>query len=178
MSWQNNNGELNRPGISAEFLRRHEIRQVDEFEAERLTGYKASGIIIPYPGIFSEKLVVNDRQFCRLRLDHPSNDAKYLSPRGCGVHLFVPQGPPFGHELVVVEGEFKAMALCEAGIRAVGIGGISCAMSGGELLPGLRKILNRHHPHTVFFLGDSDTALNFDFAREAVKLAGALATAP
>jgi hypothetical protein len=169
-----NNGEVSRPGISDEFLRRHEIRHVDGGEAERLVGYKAPGIIIPYFGLTTRELMVNSKRFCRLRLDHPTCGAKYLSPRAAGVRLYVPQGPPFGPELVIVEGEFKAISLSEAGIRAVGIGGISCAMPEGELLPDLRKLLYRHHPHIVFFVGDSDTALNIAFSHEAVKIAGAL----
>ena len=81
----------------------------------------------------------------------------------------------FGKELVVCEGEFKALALCEAGVPAVAIGGISSAMPGGELLPDLKKLLSKFPSiETVYFLGDADTALNFEFSREAVKLAGAL----
>jgi putative DNA primase/helicase len=167
-------GEISRPGISTEFLRRHSIRHIDEFEAEALIGFKASGIIIPYPGLASLKLMVNGREFGRLRLDHPTSAAKYFSPRGCGAQLYVPQGPPFGKELVVCEGEFKAMALCESGIRAVALGGISSAMPGGTLLPDLAKILRKYEPLTVYFLGDADTCLIFDFSYEAIKLANAL----
>ena len=64
------------------FLRRNHINHVDEAEAEQCVGYKNSpGIIIPYPGLFTPKLKVNGRQFCRLRLDHPTSSAKYLSPK-------------------------------------------------------------------------------------------------
>ncbi len=168
------NGKLSRPGISPQFLRRHCIRHVDEVQAEAMIGFKASGVWIPYPGITSAEMIVNDRPFGRLRLDRPTNGAKYLSPRGSGAHLFIPRGPPFGRELVVIEGEFKAMALCEAGIRAVGIGGVQSAMTDGKLIPELDRILRKCNPTSVYFLGDSDTSLNFDFSREAVKLAKAL----
>ena len=83
----------------------------------------------------------------------------------------MPQGPPFGKALIIVEGEFKAMSLCEAGFRAVGIGGITSAMTGGKLIPDLAKIICRYNPDTILFLGDSDTCFNFDFSREAAKLA-------
>ena len=168
------NNEIRRPGISAEFLRGRNIRHIDEVEAEFRTGFKASGTWIPYPGLGSAELLVNGKPFGRLRLDYPKGGAKYLSPRGSGAQLYIPQGVPFGKELVIVEGEFKSMALCEAGIRAVGIGGISSAMSEGKLIPGLARVLWKYHPKIVYFLGDNDTAFIFEFSREAVKLAKAL----
>ena len=116
-------------------------------------------------------MIVKDRPFCRIRLDKPLNGAKYLQARDTGSQLFIPQGPPFWKELVIVEGEFKAMSLCEAGIRAVGIGGITSAMKDGELIADLDRILRKYPIEKVLFLGDSDTALNFDFSREACKLA-------
>lgn len=99
---------------------------------------------------------------------------KYLSPKGAGSQLYILQGPPFGKVLTITEGEFKTLALCEADIRAVGLGGITSAMPQGELLPDLKKILRQYRPHTVLFVGDADTALNFAFSVEAVKLAKAL----
>ena len=166
-----NNGEVARPGVSPEFLARHNIRHVDEIQAESLTGFKAAGILIPYAGLNSPELIVKDRPFCRIRLDKPRNGTKYLQAHDTGSQLFIPQGPPFGKELVIVEGEFKAMSLCEAGIRVVGIGGITSAMKDGELIADLDRILRKYPIEKVLFLGDSDTALNFDFSREACKLA-------
>jgi DNA primase len=76
--------------------------------------------------------------------------------------------------LVIVEGEFKALSLAEAGIPAVGIGGISSAMAEGKLIPDLARVVSKYHPKIIYFLGDTDTALLFEFSREAVKLANAL----
>ena len=42
---------VNRPGISPGFLARHNVRHIDEAQAETLIGYKASGVWIPYPGL-------------------------------------------------------------------------------------------------------------------------------
>jgi hypothetical protein len=161
-----------RPGVSPEFLRRLGVVPVDQESASQLLGFAASGggLWIPYPGLNSASMVVNGRKFGRLRLDKPTSDAKYLSPKESGARVYVPHGPRFGSTLVIVEGEFKAMALCEAGVRAVGIGGISSAMSNGTLIGDLAALLRRHHPDCVYFLGDNDTALNFEFSREAVKL--------
>jgi Domain of unknown function (DUF3854) len=169
------NGKISRPGISPEFLRRHGVRHAEGWQTEELLGFKASsGLWIPYQGLSSPELIVNDRLFGRLRLDHPKGGAKYLSPSNSGAQLYIPGGVPFGKELVIVEGEFKSLALCEAGIRAVGIGGISSAMSEGKLIPGLARVLLRYHPKIVYFLGDNDTAFLFECSREAVKLAKAL----
>ena len=172
-----NNGANFRPGVSSEFLIRHDIRHVDKEQAEALAGFRASGIWIPYPGLNSCQMIVNDRPFGRLRPDYPSNRHKYLSPRTSGAQLYIPQGALFGKEIVICEGEFKALALCEANIRAVGIGGIQSAMTEGEPIPDLKRILRRYNPTTIYFLGDSDTSLIFDFSREAVKLARAIAPA-
>ena len=68
------NGTPSRPGISAEFLARNNVRHV---------------------GLHSSELIVNDRPFWRVRLDY-ANGAKYPSPRGSGVQLYMLQGPPFG----------------------------------------------------------------------------------
>jgi hypothetical protein len=168
------NDEITRPGISSGFLRRNQIRRVDEIEAEALLGYKQPGILIPYPDLHGPKLMVNGRQFCRLRLDRPTSSVKYLSPKDGGAQLYVPAGPPFGKILTIAEGEFKTLSLNEADIRTVGIGGISSALPGGELLPALDKLLKKYNPHTLLFLGDADTALIFDFSLEAVKLAKVL----
>jgi hypothetical protein len=168
----NTDGGVTRPGISPEFLSRHGVRHVDKDEAESLLGFKAGGgEWIPYPGSNSRGMLVNDRPYGRLRLDHPRGHVKYLSQRDSGSQLFVPQGPPFGKALIIVEGEYKAMSLCEAGFRAVGIGGITSAMTGGKLIPDLAKIICRYNPDTILFLGDSDTCFLFDLSREAAKLA-------
>ena len=117
----NNNGEVVRPGISSAFLKAQDIRHVDAVEAESLLGFRprnnGSGIWIPYHDSFKPgPLIVNGRPFGRLRLDKPTTGAKYLSPKEGGAQLYVPiNAGPFGKQLVIAEGEFKANALCEAG---------------------------------------------------------------
>ena len=52
------------------------------------------------------------------------------------------------------------------------IGGVSSAMPGGEILPDLKKLFSKFPSiERVYFQGDADTTLNFEFSREAVKLA-------
>jgi hypothetical protein len=173
---------VSRPGISPEFLRRQGVFHVDREQASELLGFSVScgGLWIPYDDPHKAgPLIVNDRPFGRLRLDKPSAQAKYLSPENAGAHLYVPisAGPPlpFGKELIIAEAEFKATSLCEAKIRAVGIGGFSSAMYRGKLIPDLAKVFAKwQHIAVVHFLGDADTVFKFDFSREAVKLAKAL----
>jgi hypothetical protein len=172
--------EVVRPGISSAFLKAQNIRHVDAVEAESLLGFRprsnCTGIWIPYHDSYKPgSLIVNGRPFGRLRLDKPTPGAKYLSPKEGGAQLYVPiNAGPFGKQLVITEGEFKGVCLCEAGIRAVAIGGISSAMSQGKFIPALEKLLSKWPPETVYFLGDADTALIFAFSFEAVKLAKVL----
>jgi Domain of unknown function (DUF3854) len=172
-----NGREMKRPGVSEELLRARGVRHVEVEEAEGLLGFRPSGggIWIPYRS-FNEQgpLIVDGREYGRLRLDRPSAGAKYLSPKASGAQLYVPEnGGAFGRELVICEGEFKALAVSEAGVAAVAIGGIS---STGPVNADLRKLLSKFPTiEAVYFLGDADTALNFEFSREAVKLAMAAA---
>jgi hypothetical protein len=162
-----------RPGISNESLRRHNIRHAGKEESSELIGYPAPGIIIPYTTTDGESLKVNGRHFHRIRLDDPTS-AKYLSPKGSGAQLFIPQDQIFGAELVIAESEFKAAALAEAGIPTVGIGGICSAMTDGKMIPELKTFMTKHPPTTVYFLGDADTCFLSAFSIEAIKLAKAL----
>jgi Domain of unknown function (DUF3854) len=176
---KSHDGEIKRPGVSAEFLRARGVRHVEAEEAKALLGFRprGGGLWIAYPSFGGGEgpLMVNGREYGRLRLDKPSGDTKYLAARESGAQLYVPCGPLFEKELVICEGEFKALSLCEAGIRAVAVGGVSSAMSGGRLIADLEKLLPKFPAiRTVYFLGDGDTALNFEFSREAVKLARAL----
>ena len=172
-------GEIIRPGVSSDYLRAQKIRHVDRDEASELLGFPVScgGIWIPYYDPFKPgPLLVNNRPFGRLRLDRPTSDAKYLSLKDSGAQLYFPiNAGGFERELPITEGEIKALSLCEAGVHAVSIGGISSSMCQGKLIPDLQKLFAKwQYIAVVYFLGDNDTALNFEFSREAVKLARAL----
>ena len=79
----------------------------------------------------------------------------------------------------VIEGEFKALALADAGFAAVGLAGFYChARPHGaendiapELLPGLQTLLGELKPRRLLLTGDNDTAVNWLFADAAAKLA-------
>ncbi len=174
------NNAVERPGISASYLETAGIRKVSATEAHNLVGFDKAGFVIPYRTIGGEPLSFDGKAFYRLRVSNPSNGPKYLSPAGGGCQQY---NPPRlrallipGCVLGVVEGELKAMSLVEAGFPCVGIGGISCACPKNdagepELLPDLAALIAEVRPSRLVFIGDSDTALIPQFAREAVKLA-------
>jgi len=170
---------MKRPGISPAMLDAADVREVTGDEARALVGFDAPGLAIPYRTATGEALSFDGKPFIRLRLNNPTTSAKYLSPKGKGCQLYVP--PRLRSLLVpgcvlgVVEGEFKSMALVEAGFACVGIGGISSACpkndaGAAELLQALARLIAEVRPARLAFIGDNDTALIPDFAREAVKI--------
>jgi hypothetical protein len=169
---------LNRPGVSDEFLATGDVYRVDATEAKHLCGLAEPGIWIPYRTI-SGKPVATDtlHGYGRLRLTYPREDRKYHQRAGSKPYAYLPHTLNLystSTDVVVVEGEFKAASLAEAGIAAVGIGGITSAFSDdGQFVPGLREAIQAPIPklNRVLFLGDGDTSLIFAFSREAVKIA-------
>ena len=171
---------MHRPGITPAALAAAKIREVEPAEAFAATGYHEPGILIPYFNAAGSPLNVNGKVYARLRLSNSSSRAKYLSPAKSGCQLYIPVGLSAllvpGSALGIVEGEFKAMALVEAGFPCVGIGGITSACPRNEagvpeLLPALAHLITEFRPFRIMFIGDSDTSLIADFSREAVKLA-------
>jgi len=158
---------VTRPGISQTTLAKLDIRHVTEGEAAELVGQRHAGVYIPYG------LSIEDRPFGRIRLDAPQTDRKYTQRMGSGVvpYLAAVQGMPPSGDLVVVEGEFKAISLCEAGFAAIGISGFFGYGKDGRLCSHLEAHLRAHPPDRILFLGDNDTALNFQFSDAAMKLA-------
>lgn len=174
---------MKRPGISPAMLARAGVRVVDEIQSREAVGFAAPGLLIPYVSRNGDPIKIDGKPFARIRLFEPKGAAKYLSPAKSGCHIYEPPGLASllvpGCTLLVTEGEFKALALVEAGLPCVGIGGITSACPRGsdgspELIPRLADLIAESKPGRVGFCGDSDTSLIPEFAREAVKLAGLL----
>jgi hypothetical protein len=171
-----------RPGVSSTTLAAAGVRKVTSGEAFAALGFAAEGLLIPYRTLSGDPLEVNGRAFARLRLKSPKvGGPKYLSPAKSGCHPYFPPGLKLllkpGCVLGMVEGEFKALALVEAGFPCVGIGGISSACpkdaaGDPQLLPPIAAVIAEYRPKQLAFIGDADTALIPDFSREAIKLAG------
>ncbi|HRE04219.1 MAG TPA: DUF3854 domain-containing protein, partial [Opitutaceae bacterium] len=177
----NSSPQVKRPGISVQVLERAGVRHVEAIEAEQLVGFRVAGILIPYQKFDGSPVLTPDgKPFNRLRPDRPSSGSKYLSPKDGGAQIYFPPGlrnlQMTDRVLGAVEGEFKALAMVEAGFPCIGIGGISsaCRRSGDgtfELLPDLAALIAEVQPSAVAFIGDGDTALISDFSREACKVA-------
>jgi len=172
---------FNRPGITNTFLADAGCHHVGNEECARLYGFRAEGVAIPFRHADGSPVTDNSRPFARVRLYNATEDQKYHQQHGSAVHIYVPHTfaqSSKGSRLILVEGEFKALALAEAGYAALGLCGINGAMRNTDGEPKLHNelaaILEFHKPARVLFLGDSDAVLNSDFAREVAKLQHAL----
>lgn len=174
--------KFSRPGVSDELLSAAGCHHVDEADCARLYGFKAAGIAIPFQTAHGETVTDGEKPFARVRLYHETDTQKYAQRSGSGVHVYIPPGfrdRVKGSTLILVEGEFKACALTEAGYAAIGLCGITGAArnvkaADGETTPQLNdelaEILKWHQPGTVVFAGDADVVLNSHFAIEIAKL--------
>ena len=172
---------LKRPGISNETLKRHGIREVESSEANQYVGSAASGLLIPYFDLNGTEVTDNGKPYSRLRLKTPKGKQKYHQEAGTSVHAFIPAGLVEVYEasnysgLCIVEGEFKAITLCESGFPAVGISGLyGFQNKSGELVDELGEVIEQLGPSVIYFCGDADTTLNWQFADAAVKLSALL----
>lgn len=163
-----------RPGISNATLAKLEIRHITAAEALDLVGLEEPGIYIPYPGVTEPA----SGQFGRLRMDRPKGDKKYHQRYQTKTHNYIlPELTLHEGDLIMVEGEFKAVSLIEAGFPAMGISGF---YSWGRKASDGTPILNddfeaaytQLNPKRVVFVGDPDTALNFFFSDAMTKLNG------
>lgn len=174
---QSSRDSFNRPGVSGDYLTAAGCHHVGEGESIQLYGFKPEGIAIPFPSLVGQPIMDNGKPYARVRLYTPTESQKYHQRAGSQTHIYIPHNfreMVRGSTLVTTEGEFKAMALAESGIAAVGLCGINGALRNvdGEtkLHPELVQVLEFHKPARVIFLGDSDTVFNADFSREGSKL--------
>jgi hypothetical protein len=169
--------KVTRPGISTATLEANEVRFVETPSELMEYGFRDAGMVIPYRQFPSgEAIIDNGQPYARLRLAVPQGKKKYHQNFGTTIHAFIPAGLPKSkvEQLVIVEGEFKAMSLVEAGIPAVGMSGFygfRFSKVDNQLVSELAAVLAVLKPQTILFLGDNDTALNFQFADAAIAFA-------
>jgi hypothetical protein len=159
-----------------EMLERAGVRRVTAEEAHGLCGVRESGLWLPYRTMAGNAVQDGGRPYGRLRLDRPQDGKKYHQAAGSAVHAYVtPSSQPWGRGATVflVEGEFKALALRDFGLVAVGLSGFfGFALKGGEVLTAeLTDVLEAVQPERIYFIGDTDTAVNYQFSVAAVRLA-------
>ncbi|MDA7645605.1 DUF3631 domain-containing protein [bacterium] len=150
-------GHILRPGISGATLKTAGVIQLTDGRIE-----------IPYHDAEG-----NQSGFKRWRLPKPKGGQKYDQLQGSGSRAYTPPGlsqVPSSDSLVIVEGEFKALSLVEAGIPAIGLPSFGTYVNhDGEkiLLEGILEVIQSRSVRLVYFIGDSDTATNPEFARNA-----------
>jgi len=167
---------FNLPGVSQGYAEAAGVERLTAAEAEHRCGLKEGGLWFPYRSLAGEPIPLDGRPGCygRLRLNVPRDDRKYHQRAGTKARGYVPHNFHLltaQNDLVIVEGEKKCLALAEAGVAALGVGGICSALSDGQFVPELNAAIQHMNLQRVLFLGDSDTSLIFSFSREAIKTA-------
>lgn len=137
------------------------------------TAHSDGGIVIRYPRLEfahgeSPWQQHNGEVFWRKRR-HPSRvttTQKYEQPPDSGIHVFVPPSVAALHRsgnafdtLYIVEGEFKAFVMAQAGVPCIGIGGIDMFMrkkGSKELHPDIMQLLSVGRCKTVVLIHDAD----------------------
>jgi hypothetical protein len=87
---------------------------------------------------------------------------RYLQPAGTPCALYLPKTVawrdlPEGSQLIITEGELKALSAVAAGVPAVGLGGVwsfKAAKEGKDLLPELEELLLKRP--SIYVVFDSD----------------------
>gem|GEM_PF-4612766 len=121
--------------ISSTFMRSRMEASGIPLDVAAQLGIRAvpTGFEIPYfdPSTGKPMLGSDGKPFRRLRLEHPKNGAKYLSGKGAGIRVYIPRLDPEHaalldpeRDLLVTEGELKAVASYLAGEPCIGLGGI------------------------------------------------------
>jgi hypothetical protein len=136
----------------------------------------ASALAFPYPGC-------NGYERYKLRYLDGASGPKYRQKAGTSNRLYTPPGVDLAGDspLMVVEGEKKTLALVQAGIQAVGIGGVWnwCKKAEGYKRPKQPRPIadldrvNWKRPVTILF--DSDGHDNRNVRLAALRLARELA---
>lgn len=104
--------------------------------------------------------------FYRTRLANPNKQGKYMQPEKSGIHVFFPpqivrkyQNGESIENLIITEGEKKALAGAVQGLDIVAVGGIQNWRKEAkttELHPDLDRLINALEVQNVIFLLDAD----------------------
>ena len=168
---------IRRPGISSSTLEEAGIRRLDEKEAFALCGRTESGIYIPFRDLMGQPIGDTSGTFGRLRLDRPKGKKRYHQRFKTGIHAYLPahlRNVESGGDLIVVEGEFKALSLCEVGFPTLGLPGLYATASHGEeieIISELQAAIEHIRPGRILYTGDRDTCLNWQFADAVMQFA-------
>jgi putative DNA primase/helicase len=106
-------------------------------------------------------------EFARIKLFPPLGKMKYAQPPKTSARLYIPF-PVRAGDIVVCEGEKKTLAAQQAGLNAVGAGGIWSWLSNGEPIDDLKLIEWDGRETTIIF--DSDIFCRVDLLRATYAL--------
>lgn len=122
------------------------------------------------PVTYQKKGSNRDEPFYRIRWQNPSlhldatgNPYKYHSPKGGGIHLYIPQIIRNAYKtkqkiktLFIQEGEKKAEKCCKHGLMSVGISGIHCIAYNNALPSAFQQIIQKCEVENIILLFDAD----------------------
>lgn len=165
------------------------IEALNGTEIKTVLGYRRhdAALKIPYRSATGKRL-----EYCRLRylgdtlpVDRDGDKIRYQQRKGTDPDLYIPAVPGVdwkailadpGQELILTEGEVKAICATVRGIHTLALGGVwsfRSAPKGIDLLPALKAIAWTGRRVTIVF--DSDLASNPDVRRAQGYLAEVLA---
>lgn len=120
-----------------------------------------SAVVFPYHDLDGRYI------FSRVKADNPpvwgGKPHKYMQPKGAGSRAYFPPGVPKrlangATEVLLTEGEYKALCLAERGYCCIGLAGVWNWKPGkkvGKLLPELEQV--EWHGRKVYIVFDSDS---------------------
>jgi P4 family phage/plasmid primase-like protien len=159
--------DLRNSTLTDETISTHGIVSLSEEETQRLlkrSDISGDGLMFPFP----------KSHLCRVKLDKPLGDAKYLNPKGVEIDLYIPHPTleklnDVSIPLYFVEGEKKALALCQLGYAAIGLCGVWGWRSKGCVLKGIVNLFLKNRVVVIVF--DSDKYKNSHIAKAEYNFA-------
>lgn len=172
--------KLQESGIDKNKAEFYKLSEVQSVLKKTGAGPDAQAIEIPYFGIDGKVL-----NFSRYRLLKSNKGIfspitfKYYQPKGSNAEVYLPPSIDWKsvsndvyENIIITEGEFKAIATSEAGYNCIGLGGVSSFQSkkqGVALLSPLDKF--KWQSRQVYIIYDSDLISNINVRMAQYKLA-------
>lgn len=158
--------DLRRSGLIDSTIISSGVYSASETEVRDLLGFRASaGLVFPYPRVSGHARVKPDKPF----LDKDGKPAKYLSPKGGGNHLYIPDTldqrvlTDTSRAIILTEGEKKTLAGIQAGYNVIGVSGVFSWLTSngkGGTVPVPEMDWITWTGRQVYIVYDSDAARN------------------
>lgn len=176
--------KLQESGIDINKAKFYKLSKVESVLKKTGSGPDAQAIEISYFDINGDKL-----NFSRYRLLKSNKGIfspitfKYYQPKGSNAEVYLPPSIDWKNvaqdiyeNIIITEGEFKAIATSEAGYNCIGLGGVSSFQSKKQNTPLLSPLDKfRWQGRQVYIVYDSDLINNINVRNAQYKLARLLA---